>query len=51
MEIYRFKLNIFLKKSDKPLKENIKLRFWDRESIITSNLRKTRKIKIRVGNG
>lgn len=51
MEIYRFKLNIFLKKSDKPLKENIKLRFWDRESIITSNLKKTRKIKIRVGNG
>lgn len=51
MEIYRYKLNLLLKKIDKPLKKNIKLRFWDRDSIITSNLRSYRKIKIRVGNG
>lgn len=51
MEIYRFKLNIFLKKIDKPLKKNIKLRFWDRDSVITSNLKNYKKIRIRVGSG
>ena len=50
MEIYRFKLNIFLKKIDKPPKENIKLRFWDRDSVITSNLKNYKKIRIRTGN-
>ena len=51
MEIYRFKLNIFFKKIDKPPKENIKLRFWDRDSVITSNLKNYKKIRIRTGNG
>lgn len=51
LEIYRNRINNILKKSGKIPKKRIKYRFWDRDSIITSNLKDYKKIKIRVGNG
>lgn len=51
LEIFRFRLNLILKKNWRPLKKNLKKKFWDRDSTITSNLKKFKKIKVRTGHG
>lgn len=51
LEIYKYRLNKILVKNWLTPKTNLKRKFWDRNSTITSNLIESNRLTIRTGNG